>query len=336
MFIAKTKKNSYLIKATQANHLQEYYCPACNERVHLKKGTINVPHFAHMVGSLCSASSEGETIIHLQGKLALFELFSKQYDEVKLEPWLSKIKQRPDLMLRKGNQWFVIEFQCAPISIQNVQKRTKGYEQLKFKVVWILGEPYQKKRLQAGTFAKFAVIRKQQLQIAFWQLEKGIVWHSWWQIDGKTKLLKRQIIHNQEQQLLKLQQAIMRSKPEIRLIQNELYYMKRLVIGIPWACHPQYPLPGGLKCAQWQVIVYILLAVEKQPLTIAQLIEILTTQPWQQFGCISIHSVQKMWLDYLLADLISNNLVKKVADKVILVKPLEWFDTYQEKLQLKP
>ncbi|SCB86625.1 competence protein CoiA [Weissella bombi] len=336
MFIAKTKEDNHLIEATQANHLQSYYCPACNERVRLKKGEINVPHFAHIVGSFCSASSEGETSIHLQGKLALFELFRKQYDEVRLEPWLSKIKQRPDLMLRKGNQWFVIEFQCATISIKNVQKRTKGYQQLKLKVIWILGEPYQKKRLQAGTLAKFAVIRERQLQIAFWQQEKGIIWHAWWQIDGKTKLLKRQVIHNQEQQLLKLQQAIIQSKPEIRVIQNELYHMKRFVIGIPWACHPQYPLPGGLKCAQWQVIVYILLALEKQPLTIAQLIIILTKQTWRQFGCVSIQAVQEMWLNYLLADLMSNKLLKKVADKMVLVKPLEWYETYQEKLQLKP
>ena len=51
----------------------------------------------------------------------LFQYFNDRYDEVKLEPWLSEIKQRPDLMVRKGTTWTVIEFQCAPITIERIR-----------------------------------------------------------------------------------------------------------------------------------------------------------------------------------------------------------------------
>ncbi|MBU7568358.1 hypothetical protein KGP39_06320 [Weissella hellenica] len=335
MLIAKIIENDQLIQATQASNSEIYYCPGCKARVQLKKGNINIPHFAHINGSNCDVSAEGETVNHLQGKLALFTLLKQKYDEVRLEPWLSQIKQRPDLMVRKGKDWFVIEFQCATISLEKVRARTKGYRQLNYKVIWILGENYQNKRLQARTIAKFAIIYQQQLQVAFWQPTKGIVWQAWWQIDGKSRVLKRQMMANQPQQLLKLQQAVMQSKPEIWPIQNELYKIKRLVIGIPWECHPQYSLPGGLKVAQWQVIIRVLLTLEKQPRTSFQLMKLLTEFPWQRFGCLSVKKVQKIWLNYLLADLISGGVIKRTGDRIVLVRTLKWFNTYQEKLQAK-
>ncbi|MFL2020094.1 competence protein CoiA [Weissella hellenica] len=334
MLIAKIIENDQLIQATQANNSEIYYCPGCKARVQLKKGNINIPHFAHINESNCDVSAEGETVNHLQGKLALFALFIQKYDEVRLEPWLSQIKQRPDLMVRKGMNWFVIEFQCAPISLEKVQARTSGYRQLNYKVIWILGENYQRKRLQARTFAKFTVIYQQQLQVAFWQLTRGLFWQAWWQLDGKSRVLNRQLVDNQPQQLLKLQQAVIQAKPEIWSIQNELYKIKRLVIGIPWECHPQYPLPGGLKVAQWQVIVRVLLTLEKQPRTMLQLLKIMTEFPWQRFGCISVKKVQKLWLNYLLDDLMSRGLIKRTGDTIVLARTLKWFNTYQEKLQV--
>ena len=41
-----------------------FYCPACRERVIVKKGWVKAPHFAHLPDADCSSIGEGESDEH--------------------------------------------------------------------------------------------------------------------------------------------------------------------------------------------------------------------------------------------------------------------------------
>lgn len=114
-----------------------FYCPACKERVILKVGEIMIPHFAHMKNDYCDSFSEGESQIHIKGKLLLYEWFKAQGIPTLLEPYLGAIKQRPDLLIKINNHYTAIEFQCSMISNDMVNQRTAGYGKLSIETVWI-------------------------------------------------------------------------------------------------------------------------------------------------------------------------------------------------------
>ena len=332
MFIAKNTTTMAYIDANSANVIDKYECPGCGEPVHLKKGNIKIAHYAHKQFGQCHVSTEGESATHLQGKLALFQYFNDRYDEVKLEPWLSEIKQRPDLMVRKGTAWTVIEFQCAPITIERIRERMAGYRQLQLQVIWILGEPYQKKRIQSSTMAKFATLHRKELKIFFWHAQEGIYYKAWWQIDHRKPVNRHKKVDNQVQQLFKIQQAIIQARPQVYAIQKQLYAQNRNVVGIPWICHPAYSLPGGLKIPQWQVTVRIIMLLEHKPITIDEMYQQLFAQEWHDFGCLKLPDVQKLWLDRFLNDAIKLKKIKFINGRFQLAGTINWFDNYHDKL----
>lgn len=126
----------------------KFYCPACKERVILKAGPIRIPHFAHQKNSDCVTSvSEPESQLHLSGKRHLHQYFISLDYDVKMEYYIKKLKQRPDLLIHKEGIWKAIEFQCYPISQKLLEKRTKGYSELGIVPVWIIGGlPYLKQK----------------------------------------------------------------------------------------------------------------------------------------------------------------------------------------------
>lgn len=127
---------------------QPFFCPVCKEPLTVKAGKIRIPHFSHKKDSNClSASSERESIQHLNGKLQLLEFFQKHHVPVKLEYYLPKIQQRPDLLIKYNNRLFAIEYQCSSIPKSILHARTKGYIQEGIAPIWIVGGlPYRKKR----------------------------------------------------------------------------------------------------------------------------------------------------------------------------------------------
>lgn len=116
-----------------------FRCPQCNQPVILKIGQLVTPHFAHKQNKLCTAQfSEGESEAHLQGKEQLYHFFSHHLPKVQLEPYISALAQRPDILLEIDKQKIPIEFQCSPIPISQVQARTAGYIKASMKPIWIL------------------------------------------------------------------------------------------------------------------------------------------------------------------------------------------------------
>ncbi|WP_433595909.1 competence protein CoiA [Lysinibacillus xylanilyticus] len=120
----------------------KFYCPQCQQPVQLKIGKYNIPHFAHIANNSCvQLFAEGESKLHLQGKVQLFEWLRKLGHTVKLEPYLKKLSQRPDMLLIKEQKQIAIEFQCSTITHEKWILRTSGYENNSIQPLWLFQTP---------------------------------------------------------------------------------------------------------------------------------------------------------------------------------------------------
>lgn len=154
MLLAINLSNQYCF-ANFANRSESYRCPACKNPVVLRHGQQNVAHFAHQVQASCHSFTEGETIDHLLGKMALYQHFAKDY-QVVIEPVLGQISQRPDLLVKRPQgPDLAIEYQCSPIGRKRLQERNQGLESLGLEVLWILGPDYYQRRLSGELTCRF-------------------------------------------------------------------------------------------------------------------------------------------------------------------------------------
>lgn len=129
-----------------------FYCPQCHEKVLLKVGEFNIPHFAHQQHSSCrSLFSEGESAAHLAGKLQLYTFFQQnERITVQLEPFLKQLAQRPDLLIETATGKIPIEFQCSHIPVADIAARTAGYQKALMRPIWILQTPKKLQQLPQG------------------------------------------------------------------------------------------------------------------------------------------------------------------------------------------
>lgn len=117
----------------------KFYCPSCHEAVLIKAGNQKIPHFAHYAANQCPAGEGGEGIYHEQGKFLLYQWLKQQRLEVTLEKYIPDIRQRPDILLKINKKQIAIEYQCARIPVEEINKRNRGYKLLGITPIWILG-----------------------------------------------------------------------------------------------------------------------------------------------------------------------------------------------------
>lgn len=135
---------------------EEFFCPACGERVSLKLGTQRINHFAHRSGTVCRDFYEGETLYHMKGKLQLYQWLDRQGIPVELEYYDSIIKQRPDIVFQYGGEKYALEYQCSPITEEIFMKRTEAYYQQNYIPLWIIGSKHMKaKRSKVFSLSNF-------------------------------------------------------------------------------------------------------------------------------------------------------------------------------------
>ncbi|MFJ7668079.1 competence protein CoiA [Lysinibacillus sp. NPDC097195] len=126
----------------QYRQQQQFFCPQCQQPVQLKIGRLMIPHFAHMANQSCDQRfAEGESKLHLQGKIQLFEWLKTCGHTVELEPFLTKLSQRPDLLLQTEHFPLAIEYQCSPITHETWHVRTEGYKRNNMQVLWLFQTP---------------------------------------------------------------------------------------------------------------------------------------------------------------------------------------------------
>ena len=127
MFIAQTQ-DKIRISAETAYKDIDYYCPVCGEKVRLRCGSINAPHFAHIPGHDCTDTwhyDMSEWHLEMQNK------FDEKCREVVVTH--NGITHRADI-LKDG---VVIEFQHSPISEDEIRARNEFYCAAGYKVAWV-------------------------------------------------------------------------------------------------------------------------------------------------------------------------------------------------------
>lgn len=98
----------------------EHRCPVCLSKVVAKIGSINAPHWSHLVKSDCP-SSKAETEWHLTWK-SLF--FSSKVE-------IRKGKHVADVLLDGDT---AIEFQHSSISVGDIESRNNNYK----RIIWVV------------------------------------------------------------------------------------------------------------------------------------------------------------------------------------------------------
>lgn len=139
---AALDKNGSLIYAQNAQKNRAYYCCRCNQIVKLV-ATDARKYFRHVNKTF---NSINERQIHIRGKELLLDLLGQfRLNSLESEVYLSKIQQRPDILI---DQKTAIEYQCAKINLDVFQARVEGYRQLGMKNYWILGGRYLANKVQ--------------------------------------------------------------------------------------------------------------------------------------------------------------------------------------------
>lgn len=129
-------------KAIQDAREESFYCPVCRSPLQIRAGTKVIPHFAHLRKSGCELAKGGESEKHEKGKWAIYKWLQNQGFNVKLEHYLERIKQRPDIWLEINKKRIAIEYQCAQIPIKHIIKRTASYRKEGIIPFWILGHEH--------------------------------------------------------------------------------------------------------------------------------------------------------------------------------------------------
>lgn len=116
-----------------------YFCPdsKCGEELILRKGSINIHHFAHKSTDSCHYSS-GETELHYNCKIDICQNLEdhKLCKNCDVERSLGEV--RPDVSLRINNFPVGIEIQKSTIDVREIIRRTKIYKQKKIFVLWVI------------------------------------------------------------------------------------------------------------------------------------------------------------------------------------------------------
>ena len=126
------------------------FCPNCRGMVHVRGGPEKRTqlHFAHQKGE-CAWSTESESVRHASGKIVLAAWLREQYPEaaVTLEERLPEPNRIADIFVKHadGRSW-AIEFQCAPLDIEEWRHRHDAYSSAGIHDIWIIGNNRREKQ----------------------------------------------------------------------------------------------------------------------------------------------------------------------------------------------
>lgn len=129
---------------------QELHCPNCRGLVHVRGGRekrIQL-HFAHVRGE-CVWSTEGESIRHARGKSVLAHWLRTLFPQamVTLEERLPGPNRIADVFVTHatGERW-AVEYQCAPLELDEWQMRHTAYREAGIIDLWIIGNNRREKQ----------------------------------------------------------------------------------------------------------------------------------------------------------------------------------------------
>src|SRR5437588_6099468 len=126
------------------------YCPGCRGVVHVRGGAEKRTqlHFAHQKGE-CEWSTESESVRHIRGKSVLAQWLREQFPEatVTLEERLPEPNRIADVFVTHADgQHWAIEFQCAPLDVEEWRQRHEAYRKAGIVDTWIVGANRREKQ----------------------------------------------------------------------------------------------------------------------------------------------------------------------------------------------
>ena len=132
------------------SHERLLYCPNCRGVVHVRGGAEKRTqlHFAHQKGE-CAWSTEGESVRHMRGKVVLAQWLRDQFPSatVTLEERLPEPNRIADIFVAHTNGTRqAIEFQCAPLDIEEWRHRHEAYRRADIIDTWIIGTNRREKQ----------------------------------------------------------------------------------------------------------------------------------------------------------------------------------------------
>ncbi len=132
------------------SHERVLYCPNCRGFVHVRGGPEKRTqlHFAHQKGE-CAWSTESESVRHMSGKLLLSQWLRAQFPRatITLEERLPEPNRIADVFVLHpdGRRW-AVEFQCAPLDIEEWKHRHTTYRKAGILDTWIIGNNRREKQ----------------------------------------------------------------------------------------------------------------------------------------------------------------------------------------------
>jgi competence protein CoiA len=136
------------VYASSAEKGFDYFCPGCGAALILRKGRVRIHHFAHHPPVSC-AWEVGETLAHLEAKLALRDALSSRAHRAELEWPVASLAgdRRADVFIWEmlGGQ-IAFELQHTGIGIDEIERRSRAYMAAGLAVVWL---PFLSARFRA-------------------------------------------------------------------------------------------------------------------------------------------------------------------------------------------
>jgi competence protein CoiA len=161
----KTKQGT-IEHAANATKDCNYYCPLCCQKLMLKQGKYKRAHFAH--GKISCAHKE-ESYVHYQAKYSLGRAIKDLGMDVQIEPYLKACHQIPDILI---NNKIILEIQCSPITVAQLQTRTGDYNKLGYLVIWIIEDTFEDKSVISLNAFQSACINPYKYQLFLWNAQK--------------------------------------------------------------------------------------------------------------------------------------------------------------------
>lgn len=127
-------------EAKTAQRSGRFVCPDCGGRVILRRGRINVAHFAHWRAERCEGQ-RGETFAHLKAKQAIVDALRFRDVRADLEysgPFAPK-GRRADILVHPPGEGapVVIEIQHSSLPLDELEARARDYADFGLAQMWI-------------------------------------------------------------------------------------------------------------------------------------------------------------------------------------------------------
>ena len=317
------------IFAEEACRQKQYLCPECHTPVIVRKGQVNIAHFAHIHASDCAASI-GETAEHLVGKRQIFQWAQSRGWQPQMEYYCAAIQQRPDVLTHICGQPTVLEFQCSALSVQRLQERNAGYQQLEFNYYWLLGAPYWR-HLGRQKRAQFLQNINGRLATLYWNTQNAQVEYQFY-----PRQCGRLSVAQVRSQLNSLQQH---NAAVVVDLHRQLREMGHYMIDCPIFCHiVNYDLPStkhALLLWRIQVAAYLVTVPIFTSWSVREWFALLLNlgkEEWTITPCLTsniyLAQLEIKWLTELLID---TDYLMCDRHNIIMLRHPNWFSSWNEK-----